>query len=415
VIKRFSLYGFLKNQQYYEPFLILFFRDLGLSFTLIGFLIGYREVLINLFEVPSGVVADLWGRRRSMVVGWVAYIVSFIIFALAPAGPVGVALLFTAMSFFAVGESFRTGTHKAMIFTWLRNEGRTAEKTRIYGFTRSWAKAGSALSVIIAGAMVFFTGSYRYVWWMCLLPYAINMVNLATYPRELDGDISHEDLSIDRIVRELWISLKMIVRDANLRALLAESLSFDGLFNTTKDYIQPVVKHAALALPIFLAVGGEQRVALLVSAAYLVIYIIAFFSSRYAHRVEAWAGGDLPGSQRVWVANVLVYAALLALLLAGWYTVAIVAYLLVHLLHNIWRPMLLSRYDEFTPPERQATVLSVDSQAKSAFTMIFAPLVGLSVDHLGLWPLGLVGLVVSIIGLFWNRRTVAAAATRGQE
>ena len=29
---RFCLYGFLKNQQYYEPFLILVFREKGLSF-----------------------------------------------------------------------------------------------------------------------------------------------------------------------------------------------------------------------------------------------------------------------------------------------------------------------------------------------------------------------------------------------
>jgi hypothetical protein len=28
---RFSLYGFLKNQQYYDPFLILAFLDKGLS------------------------------------------------------------------------------------------------------------------------------------------------------------------------------------------------------------------------------------------------------------------------------------------------------------------------------------------------------------------------------------------------
>ena len=33
---RFCLYGFLKNQQYYEPFLILVFREKGLSFLQIG-------------------------------------------------------------------------------------------------------------------------------------------------------------------------------------------------------------------------------------------------------------------------------------------------------------------------------------------------------------------------------------------
>jgi len=113
MIKRFSLYGFLKNQRYFGPFIILFFLQNGLSFTQIGFLVAFRELFINLMEMPSGAVADLFGRRRSMILSFTAYIISFAIFGLS-----GVYWhFFIAMFFFAVGEAFRTGTHKAMIFT----------------------------------------------------------------------------------------------------------------------------------------------------------------------------------------------------------------------------------------------------------------------------------------------------------
>ena len=64
---RFCLYGFLKNQQYFEPFLILAFRQKGLSFAMIGLLVGFREICINLMEVPSGAIADVTGRRRAMI------------------------------------------------------------------------------------------------------------------------------------------------------------------------------------------------------------------------------------------------------------------------------------------------------------------------------------------------------------
>ncbi|TFH33821.1 MAG: MFS transporter, partial [Dehalococcoidia bacterium] len=67
---RFSLYGFLKNQRYFEPFIILFFLQRGLSFTQIGFLIGFRELFINLAEIPSGAIADLFGRRRCMMLSF---------------------------------------------------------------------------------------------------------------------------------------------------------------------------------------------------------------------------------------------------------------------------------------------------------------------------------------------------------
>ncbi len=70
MIGRFSLYGFLKNQRYFEPFIILFFLDKGLSFTQIGLLVGFRELAINLMEIPSGAIADLFGRRRSMILSF---------------------------------------------------------------------------------------------------------------------------------------------------------------------------------------------------------------------------------------------------------------------------------------------------------------------------------------------------------
>jgi MFS family permease len=159
VLLRFSLYGFLKNQRYFEPFLVLAFLEKGLSFFVIGLLIASRELWVNLLELPSGMVADLYGRRRSMMTSFVAYIASFVILGLAD----GLPLLFLAMALFAVGDAFRTGTHKAMIFAWLRREGRTDERTRVYGYTRSWSKLGSALSGVIAAAVVFVGGGYVWV------------------------------------------------------------------------------------------------------------------------------------------------------------------------------------------------------------------------------------------------------------
>jgi len=66
MLKRFSLYGFLKNQQYYDYFLILAFRQMGLSYFMIGTLIAFRELVVALMEVPTGAIADIFGRRRCM-------------------------------------------------------------------------------------------------------------------------------------------------------------------------------------------------------------------------------------------------------------------------------------------------------------------------------------------------------------
>ncbi|HNU24356.1 MAG TPA: MFS transporter, partial [Mesotoga sp.] len=76
---RFAAYGFLKNLRFFDPFLILFFREMGLSFLQIGTLISVREVATNFLELPTGIIADLYGRRLSMVLSMVSYLSSFIV------------------------------------------------------------------------------------------------------------------------------------------------------------------------------------------------------------------------------------------------------------------------------------------------------------------------------------------------
>jgi MFS family permease len=173
MIFRFSLYGFLKNQRYFEPFLVLALLQAGLSFFEIGLLLGFRELAVNIIEIPSGAIADLCGRRRSMMLAFVSYILGFLTLGFANQ----LAPLFLAMGLLAVGDAFRTGTHKAMIFTWLRIQGRSHERTQIYGYTRSWSKIGSAVSAIAAAAFVLVADSYTLIFFFAVIPYSLNLVN----------------------------------------------------------------------------------------------------------------------------------------------------------------------------------------------------------------------------------------------
>ena len=54
---RFSLYGFLKNQRYFEPFLLLAFLDKGISFAVFGLLIDGFDVLDRIGSVE---VEEAW-------------------------------------------------------------------------------------------------------------------------------------------------------------------------------------------------------------------------------------------------------------------------------------------------------------------------------------------------------------------
>ena len=396
MIRRFSLYGFLKNQRYFEPFIFLFFLQQGLSFTQIGFLIAFRELFINLIEIPSGAFADLFGRRRGMVISFTAYIASFAVFGFSQS----YWQLFIAMFFFAVGEAFRTGTHKAIIFTWLRREGRLEQKTLVYGYTRSWSKLGSALSTVLAVVFVIVTNNYTYVFFFSIIPYVLGLINLMTYPRELDGQPSGK-FSLIETHRHLWQSVRESLRVSRLRRLVIESMAFEGVFKAVADYLQPLVKTTALLTPLLIGWDDTRRSAILVGIVYLVLYLGSAYASRKSHRLTARAGGEERGSRWLWIMAAVTYLALVPLLFFEYYYIAIIGFVLLYLIQNFWRPILISRFDAFATETHGATVLSIESQAKSVSTMVVAPILGAAVDFAKAQDLG---------GEFWPVAVLAAAA-----
>ena len=392
---RFSLYGFLKNQQYYDPFIILAFREKGLSFFQIGLLIGFREICINLFEIPSGAVADMYGRRLSMICSMLAYIFSFAVFGISDA----FWLLFVAMFFFAIGEAFRTGTHKAMIFEWLRTQNRTNEKTKVYGYTRSWAKIGSAVSVIIAAALVFYSGRYSTIFWFSIPPYFINIVNFLGYPKYLDGTPS-TDFSLRRTTTMLWHTLCESAQLPMLRRLFLETMGFEGTFKVAKDYLQPILKQAAIGIPFLLWFSDDKRSAVLVGIVYFILYLLAMAASRNSHRFSEKMGGENEAASAVWKISLLVYLLLIPIMWSHSNVLAILLFVGLHILQNIWRPVQITRFDIYSDTSKGATILSIDSQAKSIFTMLIAPVIGFAVDQWGFWPVGMLGAIIATAAIF---------------
>ena len=59
-----------------------------------------------------------------------------------------------------------------------------------------------------------------------------------------------------------------------LRRMLIESMTYQGLYASIKDYIQPVLITTAVALPLFAARSLETRTKILVGAVYFVLNIL---------------------------------------------------------------------------------------------------------------------------------------------
>jgi MFS family permease len=383
---KFRAYGFLKNLRFFEPFLLLFLRDAGLSFLAIGTLISIREIATNLLEIPTGVLADAFGRRKAMLFGFSAYVLSFVLFFLGSTYWVFV----LAMLAFAAGETFRSGTHKAMILEHLRLRNSEDRKVFYYGKTRAASQFGSAIASLLAAGLVFWTGSYRVVFLASTVPYVLNLLLLASYPRALDGEQAVHPGAGWRntgerfacTLRGLW----NLVRDPSVLRGLLSGAGFDALFKSTKDYLQPILQSQALALPMLLAWNSHQRTAVLVGGVYFFVYLATSVASSHAGAIQ-----DRVRSPALCI-NVTFFlgAALLAAAgAAAWGRldgVAIIAFLGVYMIENVRRPMVVGYLADRMDHRMMASGLSVEVQFRTLIMAVIAPALGWLADRVGLGP-----------------------------
>jgi MFS family permease len=397
MIARFSLYGFLKNLRFFEAFLILALRERGLDFLGIGGLIAVREIAGNISQIPSGALADALGRRRCMIASMAGYVVAYVILGMATNN----LLLVAGMIVFGTADAFRDGTHKALIYAWLRQQGREGERTQVYGYTRSWSKIGAALSSLIAAALVFCTGSFSSVFLISAIPAALNLINLATYPDSLDAGIPSGG-GLRQSWRHLLASLREVVGKSALRRLVTDSVAVEGSYTVVKDYLQVVVQVFAVALPIQFAMNGSQRTAVLGGLAYAMLNILSSVASRKAHQFENHCGGTEAAVRRIYQFSAAAMVVLAVALLGGLGWLAVLVFIGLGLLQNLWRPIHIGRFDRDGEEQRAATLLSIESQASSLAAALWAPLIGWMIDCLttgtgsvpltAMWPVTLAGL-----------------------
>lgn len=150
------------------------------------------------------------------------------------------------------------------------------------------------------------------------------MINLFGYPADLDGGRRSGAARVSpvEVFRHLVAALRQSLRRPTLRRLLAESMLQRGTWVTVKDYLQPVLQQAALALPLFAVLDPRGRSAVLIGAVYCGLYLLTALSARQAHRVVATApvlglAVDRLGLWPVGLAGWLAATAALALIAAG--------------------------------------------------------------------------------------------------
>lgn len=165
----FYLDAIISPMLFFIPvFLVLYFRDLNFSLFQIGLLVAAAPLTSLLFEIPTGAFADLYGRKKSVILGvFLQAIPIFLLYYFTTF--TSVFLLFALMGF---GGTFVSGAVEAWVADLVKDKGKHLLKSYfvkvqsldsfglvISGFIGAWFVKLFGLSIIwlTAGASLIIT------------------------------------------------------------------------------------------------------------------------------------------------------------------------------------------------------------------------------------------------------------------
>jgi len=388
-IFKFEMYGFLKNLMFFEPYLIIYLTISGLTLFQVGLLISIREIIIYIFEIPSGVIADMYGKKAELIMCFMFYIMSFLMFFFATS----FGLFAVAMILFGLGEAFRSGTHKSMIMSFIEKNDIGASKTKVYGQTRAMSLIGSMVMSIIAIVFVIWLPEIKYLFLISIIPFLLNMLLIASYPKSLN-ERRKTNFNLKEFLKQNVESVKYTFKAKNVRKLVIDEGLYQAGYKSIKDYIQPVIIALSITagLVAFTNFTEEENLKIYIGLIYAFIYLISSLASRYSYKVAK-------NVNHYSFVNIMWFlSGVVALILSFFLNNLIIIFLsfiLIYVFLNLRKPVMIEEIGNNSDQTKRASVLSIEAQLASILLVIFAPIIGFLADQ----SLRLMFIVVGVMML----------------
>lgn len=383
-ILKFKLYGFFKNLRFFDPFLLLYLTYNDINVVQIGILYAIREAIIYFMEIPSGVIADNYGKKNELVICFLFYISSFVFFFIG-----GEFYIFVfAFILFGLGEAFRSGTHKAMIMDFMDYHNVKDQKSKIYGSTRAISMVGSTLSSLLSIVIVSIIPNLSFLFIIAIIPYIADLLLILSYPEYLNLR-DESDITIRDFVNKTIYAVVNVFKTGEKSIVVIDSALYQAIFKTIKDYIQLIL----FAILVTEMLKTESETEVIIAVIYAGLYLLSAIASKYSHVLLKLRHRDIVLNS-IWL--ITSGASLVFVLVSPSLTTVIIGFSLFYILLNLRKPIMVEKIGDICESNERASILSIESQIASLTIIIIAPLFGYLYEFYGY---EYIFMVISVIGL----------------
>ena len=362
-----SLYGFA--DKLYGSIYIAFMRFANLSVLQISNLFSIEQILLAIFDYPTGTISDKIGRKKIASYGFLTWGISLLIFAYSN----NYTYFLISMILMALGLALISGAPGAWLIDHMIQDGVYEERTKIFPqiqtisffaiiasiFSYFFIDISNNLPVIVAGLISIFVGFYSYFM----------------------GEDNYGNSEQPSLLKTLNENLKSFLKDKRMILLTIKKLlsyvSFVGFVLYWQIYVTETLELEAKFLPMFLIVFMFS------------LTVGNYLSSRIANKISNYY---------VSIVGLIVSVVGFALLILGDNLITFtLSAILIEVGFGIEQAITPTWTVEYIQSEVRASYGSIFSTIQSIFGFFIINLMGFFVELAGLNIVWLLGIIVTFL------------------
>ena len=164
-VRLLGLFNFCLDFRIYAPIAVVYFAHLTGSYALAVMIFSLAKIAATIFEVPTGVLSDLAGRKLTIVAGQFASLASIAAYAVAGDFRIlAVGAVFEGLAF-----SCFSGNNEALLYDTLKEARQETHYAEYQGRASSMFQIALAVSALVAALVLGWSGM-RMLFALSLLP-----------------------------------------------------------------------------------------------------------------------------------------------------------------------------------------------------------------------------------------------------
>jgi MFS family permease len=355
------------NFAFWLPIYAVFFLTRGLDYSAILLLYAVDNGVQTTLEIPSGMLADRWGRRPVLMLGALIQVAGYLMIAFGD----GMAWYLFAMALHGAALAFLSGSDAAFIYDSLAAAGREKEFKKIEGRAYMFNLVGWGVGGLLGGWLAVKNLSLPYIMSAITSVLALFVIAICIEPPRRQKYPTPKKLAAD-----VW---GVVRNNKSVRAIIVFASLIFGFLLVSHKFSQPYLQEAGLNLELF-------------GIVYFVWLMGAAMSSYYSERLEKALGSRVYFlSLPLVVGGVLIYFGFFQNILG------VTLALLYQFVWGSLRPQMNHIINREVGSSMRATVLSTVGFGSAIIYIIAAPLIGWIADRYyfpqALFWLGIIALV----------------------